>query len=209
MTGAVRTRVPSTMTAVFTVALCLAAATGCSTTTCEDSSICGNGNGRNDLWHGGDGGDGAREPEAENPPGGLEPGDDIGRKPRATPGTVRFSGDVLIAGEIDLDSDPPGASEDVDSLTFGGTDLYHFALAMTGIGTMGTTAEWEDDRAPTRAECDDHLARFAVPGSAREISGVGSSFCVRTSEGRTAFVHLKEKTETGYMLAVVTWEDDG
>ncbi|WP_344323977.1 hypothetical protein [Streptomyces macrosporus] len=198
------------MAAVLAVPLCLAAVTGCGSMICKDSAICGDGNKGNDLRSGGGGNAGGREPRpgAESPSDGLEPGDDLGREPRTTPGTVRFSGEVLITAEIDLDSDPPGHSDASNPLVSGGTDLYYFPLSMTGISSMVTTAEWKDDRTPTRAECDDSLVRYAVTGAVDMWSEVGTSLCVRTSEGRTAFVHLRERAETGYMLDVVTWEKD-
>ncbi|MBN3931912.1 hypothetical protein IQ279_20150 [Streptomyces verrucosisporus] len=59
---------------------------------------------------------------------------------------------------------------------------------------------------PPRAQCDEYLIRFAVQTGSREWSGEGTSFCARTDEGRTAFVRLKQRTASGYLADIVTWE---
>ncbi|MBN3931913.1 hypothetical protein IQ279_20155 [Streptomyces verrucosisporus] len=78
---------------------------GC--TSCSDSAICGNDNGRNVL-----GGGSAGEAQADAPGGltGSLGGKKDGSGSGATPGAVRFSGEALIGEYFDLDPAPPGGT---------------------------------------------------------------------------------------------------
>ncbi|MFP8959386.1 hypothetical protein ACLIYP_02270 [Streptomyces nanhaiensis] len=182
--------------------LCLVLA-GCTSTSCSGSAICGDGNGDNVL------GDGTAGKAGEDTPGGLPGvlggrGDGGGSK--AAPGAVRFSGDVLIGDDFDLDHEPPGVSPSAGSVAYTGTDLYFYAMTMGGVAPMVTTAEWKEERAPGRRQCEEYLARFAIRDTVVEWSGEGTSFCARTDEGRIAFVRLGEKTGVGYAADVTVWE---
>ncbi|MFH0242004.1 hypothetical protein ACGRHY_06080 [Streptomyces sp. HK10] len=193
-----------TAAAACLVPFCLVLA---SCTNCSGSAVCGNDNDRNAL--GGERAGEAGEQDGGTGPGGLPGGfgtEAGGQERGQAPETVRFSGDALIGEYFDLDPDPPGRYATGGYLTSPNVDIYFYPRSMSGVAPKVTTAQWEGEREPTRAQCDEYLSRFAVQAGDREWTGEGTSFCARTDEGRTAFVRLKQRTASGYLADIVTWE---
>ena len=137
-------------------------------------------------------------PASTTPPAGPTSGPDGAAK-------VRWSGDFLLRNVTGVDLDPvrptlatgPQGNWADGDLHYWNPDARDYALYAP------TMAEWDSTAAPSFAGCDDALATLATGGF---VPAKGDRACVRTTDGRTAFVSVKTAEYDNLRLTITVWE---
>ena len=119
---------------------------------------------------------------------------------------VQFSGDVILSSNLDFDERPPHVATKPGPAAH---DIYvvGFTSGEVAASAFARVAFWKQPSDPTKAQCDDVLARLNVAnlGYSFDRFEAGLSFCFGTDEGRTVFVRVKEVTKDGFLLSVTVW----
>jgi hypothetical protein len=118
--------------------------------------------------------------------------------PQTTP-RVAWKGTFLFDNNgVDLDREPPARG--VDS----GFDAYSGGSSFDTVGA--DVAVWRGRTPPTPDECSSLLDKFS---NTRVPIDVGTRLCVRTSQGRIAFIEVvrqgDENTAAGWEVRATIW----
>ncbi len=118
---------------------------------------------------------------------------------------VRFAGEVLLAGNLDFDKMPPQSGGGGDELFAVGDD---FVVTPNSVLKV---ARWTGPSPPTAAQCADAAARLHVGTNySFEKPNVGLALCIVTTEGRVAFLTLKEVIQgvsnDSFLFDATVWE---
>jgi uncharacterized membrane protein YeaQ/YmgE (transglycosylase-associated protein family) len=126
---------------------------------------------------------------------------------KTTPSGSARSGEVLLSGDrLDFDQDPPRLVQEGDL----GNEpelLFYKYLDKITLNGQTSAAHWEADTTPAQGDCVDVLNRLDL-GRGYEFPKFqnGRAFCLRTSDGRIAFVRVKNGSSDGYLLSYTVWE---
>ena len=136
------------------------------------------------------GGDGPADPRQW--PGGQVPTSQV----KVDQNTINWQGDLVVdeISYVDFDTVPPTRGD-------GEADLFHW-----GSGDISGSYRiylWPEPAVPTATQCATFLATHGVTTHIQVEPG--SRLCVRSGEGRTALVEVKERQGQAWLVNAVVW----
>jgi len=124
--------------------------------------------------------------------------------PSAGPSIVRFSDEVLFGAAefgLDVDRNPPGQSV-ADHMT----DLRSGYIGDVYMGSA-SGADWPGEVMPSKEQCAALVSQPTLPSGHLFLEfDPDTSFCVRTSEDRIAFIRVNSVNTDGHLLGLTVWD---
>ncbi|WP_436495203.1 hypothetical protein [Actinokineospora sp. HUAS TT18] len=121
--------------------------------------------------------------------------------PVAVPGeSVRYSGTFRLYASkesVDLDLNPPQAYGTVNELAVDDHRIWVVPPETQAVAVAGPVG---------RARCLDAVASANPPAEYFDDPQPGTTFCVRTSDGRAALVQVTSASTKDFMLAITVWD---
>lgn len=116
---------------------------------------------------------------------------------------VRWHGS-LVFGSFDLDQQPPIAGV--------GYDLAGRYGPLLIVDNHAAGAGWSTPGTPGRQQCIEDISAGGIDGLQEPITplaSVADAFCLRTSQGRTAFIRVTAATDSTLTVDATVWEQIG
>ena len=135
------------------------------------------------------------DPDATSTPEGYDPN---------MPTDEPFSSGVVTAGTDGIDLDvvpaaPPAAS---------GGEAEFRTTAADAFSTKATVYQWDEAGSPTEGQCTGGIGAEGQAGIAvgfGDLAGGGWAFCLRTSEGRYAYVAIGDGADATVRVSYFVW----